>query len=331
MFNNWVNLQDFTELIQRIRSEPRMLQRILARFRIDRSEHVKAAWRNLQVPPKNWWDIPAVRERWNLMISGDRNVDYYEYVDRKYLAGRDSLRGLSLGCGNGQRELRWAKLGKFSRIDAFDISKEHVEFAIAAAKEKGYDRIVDYRVADVNSIEMREDYYDVVLVEQSLHHFSPLELILQRVNSFLEPDGYLVVNEFVGPPRFQWTNRQMQATNGLLAILPAQYRTRWNSMAVKTFAYKPGLLRMFLSDPSEAIESSHILPLLRKLFDVVEVKGFGGNILHLLFDGIAHHFSSPDAEAQNWLKLCFEIEDQFLASDKCQSDFVIAICRKRSG
>lgn len=264
------------------------------------------------------------------MISGDPSIDYYAYITHKYFKGRDSLRGLSLGCGIGQRELRWAKLGKFVHIDAFDISKEHIQIAIAAAKEKGYDNIVDYRVADVNKIEIVTDPYDVILAEQSLHHFSPLDEILQRVNQILASDGYFVINEFVGPSRFQWTDRQLAVASGLLAILPTKYRTLWNSKTIKTFIYKPGLLRMVLADPSEAVESSHILPLLQRMFDVIELKGFGGNILHLLFDGIAHHFSSPDPEVQHWLNLCFEIEDQFLASEGLQSDFIVAVCRKRN-
>ena len=227
--------------------------------------------------------------------------------------------------------MRWAELGKFSHIDAYDISKEHVDSAIAAARAKGCDRVIDYRVADVNKIEVHENQYDIVLVEQSLHHFTPLEQVLQKIHTFLKPDGYFVVNEFIGPSRFQWTDRQIQATNGLLAILPVKYRTLWNSRAVKTRAYKPGQLRMLLADPSEAVESSRILPVLQEHFDIVEVKGFGGNILHLLFDGIAHHFASPDADAQDWLSLCFQIEDQFLAGEKLQNDFVLAICRKRAG
>lgn len=325
-----MNIHDFTNLIQRIQSDPNVLRKVFARLRVGRSNRVKAAWANIEFPPKNWWDIPAVQTRWNHMVSGDANVDYYEYITRNYLMGRDSLRGLSLGCGTGQRELRWAELGKFVRIDAFDISKEHIQIAIAAAKEKNYDRIIDYRVAEVNTIEVREALYDVVLVEQSLHHFSPLESILRKVDRFLKPSGYFVVNEFVGPSRFQWTDRQLQAANGLLAGLPTKYKTLWNSKSVKTYVYKPGLLRMILADPSEAVESSNILPLLQRLFDVIDLKGFGGNILHLLFDGIAHHFSSPDAEAQRWLNRCFEIEDQFLASEAVQSDFVVAVCKKRS-
>ncbi len=86
---------------------------------------------------------------------------------------------------------------------------------------------------------------------------------------------------------------------------------------------------MILSDPSEAVESSKIEMLLHKKFEIVEIKGYGGTILHMLFNGIAHHFLSDDAETQRWLNVCFEIEDVLLASGELQSDYIVAVCKKR--
>ena len=70
------------------------------------------------------------------------------------------------------------------------------------------------------------------------------------------------------------------------------------------------------------------MPLLRELFNVIEERGYGGNILHLLFSGIAHHFLSEDAETQRLIHFLFEAEDLFLENKDIQSDFVLAICRK---
>lgn len=62
---------------------------------------------------------------------------------------------------------------------------------------------------------------------------------------------------------------------------------------------------MWLSDPSEAVESSDIVPLIHKHFEVVERKDYGGAILHLLFSGIGHHFVSPDPDAKQLLNISF--------------------------
>ena len=328
MFNNLINIHDISKLAEKIKQGE--LNRILSKLGSRKQGKIKKSWEHIENPPMNWWDIPTVTERWNYLISGDAKVDYYEYFSHKFLSDKESLNALSLGCGIGELELRWAELGKFKSIDAYDLSDPRIEYAKSKAKEKGYGEIINYRVADVYHIEILESYYDVVLVEHSLHHFSPLEEILLRVNSFLKPDGYFIVNEFVGPTRFEWTDRQLEIINGLLSILPAKYRAQWNSNTVKSKVFRPGRLRMILDDPSEAVESSRILPLLHQIFDVIEIKEYGGTILHLLFSGIAHNFLKDNSETRCFMNLCFEVEDQLLKSGDIQSDFVVTICRKRS-
>ncbi|RJQ31997.1 MAG: class I SAM-dependent methyltransferase [Peptococcaceae bacterium] len=327
MFNNLINRHDFLSLAGKIKQG--RLARVFPRLASSKQGKIKKYWDRVQNAPVNWWDVPAVRERWNHLISGESKVDYHEYLSRKYLSDRESLNALSLACGTGHRELRWAGLGKFQRIDAYDLSETRIEYARNKADLKGYNGIINYCVADVYKLEMRAGYYDLVLGEQSLHHFSPLKKILLKVNRFLKQNGYFVVNEFVGPTRFQWTDRQLAAVNGLLAILPAKYRMRYNSGAIKSRVFKPSRLRMILSDPSEAVESSSILPLLHQIFDVLEVREYGGTVLHLLLAEIAHNFLSEDDETKRFLQLCFETEDLLLASRDIRSDFVIAVCRKR--
>lgn len=327
MFNNLVNSRDLLRLAKKIGQG--QFDRIFLKLTSKKEEKVKKAWKYTKAPPTNWWDIPAVRERWNYLISGNPKVDYYEYVSRKYFSRKKNLRGLSLACGTGHRELRWAELGKFKKIDAYDLSKTRIKYARKQAKKKGYDKIINYQVADVYDIKMQKDFYDVVLAEQSLHHFSPLKKILLRIASFLKPNGFLIVNEFVGPTRFQWTNKQLEIVNDLLSSLPDKYKTRWKSSSIKSKVFRPSRLSMILDDPSEAVESSKILPLLNQIFNVVEIKEYGGTILNLLFSEIAHNFLSEDSETQRILRLCFEAEDSHLKNKDIQSDFVIAVCRKR--
>jgi hypothetical protein len=70
-------------------------------------------------------------------------------------------------------------------------------------------------------------------------------------------------------------------------------------------------------------------PLLQEYFEVLEMKPYGGIMLHLLFNGIAHHFCSQDAEAKRWLDILFDVEDVLLGKGELSSDFLVAVCRKR--
>jgi len=325
MLNNLVNSRDLLRLAKKIGRG--QFDRIFLKLTSKKKEKVKKAWKYTQARPTNWWDIPAVTKRWNYLISGNPKVDYYEYVSRKYFPRKKTLKGLSLACGTGHRELRWAELNKFKKIDAYDLTEERIKYARKQAKKKGYDKIINYQVADVYDIKMQKDFYDVVFAEQSLHHFSPLKEILFRIANFLKPNGFLIVNEFVGPTRFQWTDKQLKIVNNLLLSLPDKYKRRWKSNSIKSKVFRPSRLSMILDDPSEAIESSKILPLLTQIFNVVEIKEYGGTILQLLFSEIAHNFLSDDNETQRLLHLCFEAEDLHLKNKDIQSDFVIVVCR----
>ena len=85
---------------------------------------------------------------------------------------------------------------------------------------------------------------------------------------------------------------------------------------------------MMLHDPTEAVESSKIIPLVREMFETVEIKGYGGSVLQLLFSDIALNFRSKDSETQGYLKRCFAFEDDLLERGELAHDFAVGICKR---
>ena len=319
----FISLDDFLYVADKVRREPQFISKIWSRiFSKSDIQRVKDTYTEVEkLPPdKCWWDIPAIKKRWNFLVSGDPGIDHCQYISSKYLAARSKLKAVSLGCGLGEREMRWAETGKFERIDGYDVSDTSVRFGNEMAKKKGVGDVLKLQMADVYSVPLAENTYDAVIGEMSLHHFSPLETILERISSTLKPDGYLLVDEFVGPTRFQWTNRQLDAINSVLRIFPQQYRTPQGAALSKAKVRRQGTLSMRLSDPSEAVESSHIVPLLHKIFDVVEIREYGGNLLPMVFNDISSHFMAPDATAEKLLRICFDAEDALMASGDLTSD-----------
>ena len=87
------------------------------------------------------------------------------------------------------------------------------------------------------------------------------------------------------------------------------------------------MLRMILSDPSEAVDSSQILPAIHEYFETIEEKKLGGNLLMLLFKDIAYHYIHPeDSIATSILEKVFKEEDEYLKDHP--SDFVFGIYKK---
>lgn len=322
MFYNFINRYDVFDFLKK---GNKAIRKILRYAVFKHEKRVQQVYSSIEYYPTNWWDIPEVTSRWNQLMTGSKEIDYYSYVSKQYFNSKNNLIGLSLGCGTGYRELRWLQVLKMRAFDAIDLSEHSIAVAKQAAQKNGVDHILKYRVEDINKITLQQNFYDVIVVEQSLHHFTPLLEIMKKIHASLKEDGLLVVNEFVGPTRFQWTDKQINVINNLLSILPEKYRKRYNMDSIKTRIFRPSILRMMLSDPSESVESSNILPFLNEIFTIVEYKEYGGTILQMLFAEIAHNFISDDILAKKWISLFFEIEDILLKEKEITSDFIFAV------
>ncbi len=287
---------------------------------------VREVWSDTSVIRGSWLEIPFLQQRWNRLATGDPLVSAPEYVARTYFGGRGKVHILSLGCGTGVRERRWAQALPGSMIEGFDVSPPRIAVAQEAARLAGLEDRMRFCVADVLTLKLPPRSFDLVLVEDALHHFSPVSKVLEIVRGALRPDGYFVVSDFVGPSRFQWTGRQIEAVNELLASIPDRIRTTVQG-EVRKRVYRPGWLAMYINDPSEAVESSRIVDLLSQMFRVVEMKPCGGALLHLLFKDIAHHYATPDPEAGQVLRRSCETEDALMQKREIGSDFIFAVCR----
>jgi 2-polyprenyl-3-methyl-5-hydroxy-6-metoxy-1,4-benzoquinol methylase len=325
VFRNYVNRYDATRLTRKLRK----LEggRVLAKVRVRGQARVVEHWADIDPSMQEWWAIPAVQRRWNTFASGDPDVTFPMHVARTHLAGRDGLRALSLGCGTGGNEINWAKLGVFEEIVGVDISPERIAAANAEAVRLGLDKHLTFRVADALELIQAHETYDVVLGLHSLHHFERLDATMVRVAQLVRPDGFLVVDEFVGPTRFQWTSAQLAAADRLLAALPEE-RRRLVDGRIKHRAVRPSRLSMILDDPSEAVDADRLLPSIHANFEVVEDLPYGGTVLHVALSGIAQNFLGDDAETAELVARCFAAEDADLP--RLGHDFAFMVCRPRT-
>ncbi|MCB0186872.1 MAG: hypothetical protein KDE31_21545, partial [Caldilineaceae bacterium] len=81
-------------------------------------------------------------------------------------------------------------------------------------------------------------------------------------------------------------------------------------------------------DPSEAIRSADIMPVLGRYFDIVEFRPMGGSILQFLLADIAGNFRSE--EGQRLLEMLFVIEDTLMATGDLGSDFAYIVATPKA-
>jgi SAM-dependent methyltransferase len=186
-----------------------------------------------------WWDVPEINEHINKKISDHDETDWVEYTINKYFANRLPLeKCLSLGCGGGHLERRLAGLNAFHQCDAYDVAEGSLDIARKNALDQGFINIT-YYAADIDEINLPNAIYDCVWVNGAMHHFSALEHVCNQILNSLKPDGLLILNEYIGPNRFQFSIRQKEIANACLQLLPLRYRLVLPEQTEMTLARNP--------------------------------------------------------------------------------------------
>lgn len=320
----YISKGDFTDLYYKVRQKGPGF--ILKKLRLSGKDRIVSKW-NAERSTSDFWIIPEIHKRWREKCTGNPDLEYEDYFIEKYLADRTGLRMLSAGCGAGSRERKFARYPVFELIEGIDIAGNLVSEARKTATDEKLDNI-NYHTGDFVSYPFEPGIYDVILFNSSLHHFKDVNSLLRdKVKPLLKAGGYLVIFEYTGPDRLQWTKEQLDYANALLRELPVKYKRRYQSRTTKQKIYRPGWLRMLLVDPSEAVDSESILPSLHRHFETVEEKKLGWDILHLLLKDIAHNFLEDDPGTKNLLSYLFKKEDEYLSMTG-RSDAVFGVYRR---
>jgi SAM-dependent methyltransferase len=173
----------------------------------------------------SWWEAgPQINQHINYCISGNPDVEWTNYSVGRFAGKLPLERCLSLGCGSGALERDLARLEVFQQCDAYDLAEGSIQTAKTLAEVAGI-YSVSYYAADINKLELPANTYDSVWIHSAMHHFSALEHVCQQISKSLKPDGLLILNEYIGPSRFQFSSRQKEIANLCLELLPVRYRS----------------------------------------------------------------------------------------------------------
>jgi ubiquinone/menaquinone biosynthesis C-methylase UbiE len=315
-----ITADDFKDII--IKGAQRGLPFVLSKLQYSGLRRTKTAFDKTRINGSHWWHIPYVNERWNTLISGDKNKSNIDFIAQDVLKNRKEIHLVSIGSGTCNTEIELAQKKNFKKITCIDLSKDSLEkatFKIDELKLKNIEVIC----TDIYNYSFKEKV-DVVLFKASLHHFKNIEkLMSEKIKPIMKDDGLVVIDEYVGPNRLQYPKKQIQAINEVVQTIPRKYRKIFKTSLYKNYVSGSGIIRMILADPSECVDSSNILPSLHKWFDPIIEKPYGGNLLMYALKDIAHHFYNLDKEKKMILDEIFKIEDDYVLEYK--SDFVFGV------
>lgn len=308
---------------------------------------VRTKWRVPSDLSTSFFGFPPILRYTQGLIGGDPNRDCYQWTIDTYLQDRLPVaQALSLACGHGHVERLLDERGVFEHCTGLDLAPKAIEEARRLAEEGGHANL-RYEVADVNQLKLAPSSLDLVLAVGALHHMSELAHVIGESYSALKPGGLLVTNEYVGPDRWQVTPRQYQLINAAIHLIPPDLRERreeaywpawlWPLTKVETLSARSRLdilapLRAIrrilgrrlafgrlydppprwywkLRDPSEGVNSSRILSLIRQHFDEVDVRPYNGSILYFALDqAFYERYDESDSRHRRVLEMLLEIE-----------------------
>jgi SAM-dependent methyltransferase len=263
-------------------------------------------------PSRSWMANLDVRHYINTCVSGEFGVWPTEWFKRTYPT--PFKHALSIGCGTGALERDFLRLNVAEQIDAFDASEQSLNIARQEASAAGVAERVHYSVADFNSVKLPRGKYDLICFHQSLHHVAALEHLMKEVAHALTDDGVLYLDEFIGPSRNDWNEYQIRWYRALYEYFPREVRF------FDTFQ-----MPIQEEDPSEAIRSSEIVSRLAIGFTIEHFRGYGGNVLAMMFPDLVVENLSDDQ-----VRMMIRSEQALIAAGDTHFHAVIVAKRKRS-
>lgn len=247
-----------------------------------------------------WWNDPYTIRHINRLVCGEPIDGDHAGFHRKlgeYLKKTASgpVRALSVGSAEGSKELRLLKSGIVHSFDCFEAGPQACEDGRAAAKREGLsDRFRFYSV-DAFTADIPSDY-DLVYWNNALHHMPDTAAAVQWSFDRLKPGGLFAMDDYVGATRFQHSPQLMAITNAVLATLPERYFRRPGPDAgfVPRALALTDVEALIKIDPSEAMDSSNILPAIRNVFPAAEIIPTGGLLYFVALNDAFHNFETEE-------------------------------------
>jgi len=286
---------------------------------LSESEEAKSLKEYTHYSDKYWNDLEVVGKYKNKLATGNENVHWIgDILNRfkEYLPFDDVL---VVGCGNGWLERQLYDLGIGKHFDAFDMSEKYIN----EAKELKQSRAIDYFLDDINTMsKIEDDKYDAVFNFAVLHHVTEVDNALKKLARCLKTNGLMFNEEYVGPARNQYSDQHLKHMLEVMSDLPEKFRTK-----VK-FLRPP--LENFRVEPSEAIHSDLILPLIPKYFDIVYQRNLNGGVAYqLLHNNIQEFEDDSNTESVKWLEYLLKEDSKLSKENKVPILFWYGVCKPK--
>lgn len=188
------------------------------------------------------------------------------------------------------------EMGLVNHFSCYELSEMRINEGKRIAESKGLSEKITFHFGNFyDSQENRNENFDMVFWDNSLHHMLDTKEAVRSSYEVLKPGGVFFCNDYVGATRFQWSDLEIAIANGVRATLPEEVFHDF-----KKYISRPNLERLKEIDFSEAADSENIIPSIRTFFQNLQIINLGGTIYHLCLNDILKNIPE-DSELLYWL------------------------------
>lgn len=244
-----------------------------------------------------WWAWPRIVAHQNALICGQPLTAWGAGLVQEVLRrwpGRRFRHAVSVGCGNGAKELELLRSGLVGHFDLFEVSEARIRHGRKLYAAAGMTDRVTWRTEDGVAAMEEGPRYDLVTWDNGLHHMPDTARAVAASVTALEPGGVFLMNDYCGPNFFQWSGRTLAYATAVRHRLPDVLLRNPADPSVQLASVigRPDKAAMVALDPSEAADSESILPAIRHFLPDARVWMLGGAIYHLALNDVLANFDT---------------------------------------
>jgi SAM-dependent methyltransferase len=240
--------------------------------------------------------------------------------------GKDVDRAVSIGCGSGHKEIEFVRAGLVSHFTLVELVPELIEAAKSRFAAEGLQDKAAFVLGDYRSF-VRNQRFDMVYFDNALHHMAEVENVLSDCIDMLPPGGVFLMDDFVGPTYNQFSDKIYDYADFIRGMLPPSFFEvgrvwpRLGRLTVQAYLQ---------SDPSEACDSSSILPAIARLMPGAEIIPTGGLVYYLACREVFDRFGDSQHD-ETIIRLLFELDRVLTRANPELTCYALASWRKPEG
>ncbi|MCL5023588.1 MAG: class I SAM-dependent methyltransferase [Nitrospirae bacterium] len=284
-----------------------------------------------ELPPIfHYWSQNYLRPK--IQALGFDNIDhiFVDYIEKASSGlGKKGCSIVSVGAGNCDFEVKLAKIlekkdmGKF-RFVCLDINPHMLERGEKLARKERVAEKFEFLNTDINKWAIA-DTYNVVIANQSLHHFLDLEILFDKIHKALHPDGFFVIHDMIGRNGHMHWPEALELVHAFWSLLEDKHKynqqlKRFEALYEDWDCSKEGF---------EGIRSQDILPLLMKTFTFDLFIGFSCLVPVFVGRSFGHNFALKNPWDKTFIDFVARLDDYFIELGKIKPVQMVAVMLKR--